>query len=402
MRRFVLLFWVICNAPHALSETQLLLRASLVSGDDAESFQRMGTSHQRFDSETLALAQGVLAIDALLTNNWQLHAVANAYSDGEQKLGISQLYGRYRPLTSATIKPEVKIGFFYPAISAENTDMGWLSPHFLSNSAINSWIGEEVRTLGIEASIRQNGRQARSNWSWKLIGSVFKGNDTTGTLLSWRGFGLHDRQSLHDDQINFLPIPWVVSAQSLNAPAWTEPFREIDTKVGFYTGAHVAYKRSTELRYYYYDNRADPLMLDADRIYAWHTRFHSLTLRYKPSPNVTMFSQFLAGDTLMGDNIVNNDFYSAYLAATYEKHHHAISARFDWYQVVDKDNTMYDPNDSQGEALTFNYRFSVSENLALTAEWQINRGHQQNLAFFNSDDAYSEHLLQLAVTYRMN
>ncbi|MDO6568018.1 hypothetical protein Q4561_13175 [Alteromonas sp. 1_MG-2023] len=407
-KRCAVVYFLALISFNAVSDTQVLLRGNVISADNADSFQTSGASHQRFDNKTFALSQAVIAFNGIITDDWQLNAVANGYSDGDQKLGFSQLYTQYRPLTPSTIKPEVKLGFFYPAISAENTDMGWLSPHFLSNSAINSWIGEELRTFGVEASLRQSGRQVRSNWSWKVSGSLFKGNDTTGTLLSWRGFALHDRQSLHDDRVKFLPIPGVVSEDGIDAPAWTEPFREIDTKTGYYAGVHVAHKRSSELRYYYFDNRADPLIFDPDKIYAWRTRFHSLTLRHMKSRQFTVFGQVLLGDTLMGENVVKNDFHAAYIAATYSHNKHLVSARLDWYQVIDRDNTLDDPNSSRGEAITVNYTFEMTPQIALSAEWQINRGTQENLRFFNAtsnaipDETFHENLLQLALTYRIN
>lgn len=383
---------------NAYANTEVLIRTSFTAQENSDSFQQMGRSHQRFDGDGFHLSQAVLSTEQRLSNSWSAAAVINGYSDGEKRFGFSQAYLKYRPLTASTIKPEVKIGAFYPAISAENTDMGWLSPHFLTNSAINSWIGEELRTGGVEVSLRQNGRQVRSNWSWKILGSLFKGNDSTGTLLSWRGFALHDRQSLYDDRVNFLPTPGIVSEEGLNAPAWTDPFREIDGRFGYYVGAHLAYKRSAELKYYYYDNNADPNILDPDRIYAWHTRFHSVTLRYKYSAELTVFSQLLVGDTLMGENIVDNDFNSAYVAAAYDMAPYTIAARADWYQVNDNDNFMYDPNGSRGRAFTLSAGRKINDNVAVTGEWQVNSGTQQNLRFFQNNERFTEHLFQLALT----
>ena len=384
----------------ALAKTDVLLRTTLSAQDNTASFQQHGVSHQRFDGDGIHLSQAMLSTEHQLTNDWFIAGVLNAYSDGERRAGISQLYAKYRPLSASSIKPEVKIGMLYPSLSAENTDAGWLSPHFLTNSAINSWIGEELRTGGLEVSLRQNGRQVRSNWSWKVLGSIFKGNDTTGTLLSWRGFALHDRQSLLNDRVNFAPIPWVVNDSGLNAPAWTDPFREIDTRFGYYVGAHIAHKRNAELKYYYYDNNADPTQLDPDRIYAWHTRFHSLTLRYMANRDLTLFSQFLYGNTLMGSNIVNNDFVSAYAAVTYAFEQFTFAGRADWYQVIDRDDTMYDPNNSSGYALTLSARYDLSEHMAVTGEWQTNKGKQDNLAFFQSQTTYTENLLLVALTLK--
>ena len=385
------------------ADTDFLFRGTWTLQENTQSFQNFGRNHQRYDGNGVHLSQAVISTDQRLTNDWTLSGVLNAYSDGEERLNFSQLYLKYRPLSASSIKPEVKVGAFYPAISAENTDFGWLSPHFLTNSAINSWIGEELRTGGLEISLRQNGRQVRSNWSWKVLGSVFKGNDSTGTLLSWRGFALHDRQSLYNDRVNFLPIPGVIDEERLDAPAWTEPFREIDNRFGYYFGAHVAYKRSAEMRYYYYNNNADANVVDPDRIYAWHTRFHSITLRYMPRSELTLFSQVLYGDTLMGEKIVDNDFASAYVAAALDLNTVGLkdltaAVRMDWYRVIDNDNTMYDPNGSRGNAYTISVKYDITSRFSVTTEWQLNSGDQENLRFFQPSENFTEHLFQVALT----
>ena len=385
------------------AETDFLLRGTWALKENTQSFQDFGQNHQRFEGDGLHLSQAVISTNQRLFDDWTLSGALNAYSDGEERLNVSQLYIKYRPLSASSIKPEVKVGAFYPAISAENTDIAWLSPHFLTNSAINSWIGEELRTGGVELSFRQSGRQVRSNWSWKVLASLFKGNDSTGTLLSWRGFALHDRQSLYNDRVNFLPIPGVIDEDKLDAPAWTEPFREIDNRFGYYFGTHVAYKRSAEMRYYYYDNNADANAVDPDRIYAWHTRFHSLTLRYLPRPDLTLFSQLLYGDTLMGENIVDNDFASAYVAAALDLNTVGLkdltaAVRMDWYRVIDNDNTMYDPNGSRGNAYTISVKYDITSRFSVTTEWQLNSGDQENLRFFQPSENFTEHLFQVALT----
>ena len=48
----------------------------------------------------------------------------------------------------------MKAGAFFPTISLENDDIGWTSPYTLSASAINTWIGEELRTIGTEGTLR--------------------------------------------------------------------------------------------------------------------------------------------------------------------------------------------------------------------------------------------------------
>src|SRR6185437_6111030 len=53
-----------------------------------------------------------------------------------------------------------KAGAFFPTISLENDDLGWTSPYTLTPSAINSWIGEELRTIGSEGTLRWKSEKA--------------------------------------------------------------------------------------------------------------------------------------------------------------------------------------------------------------------------------------------------
>ena len=114
-----------------------------------------------------------------------------------------------------------------------------------------------------------------------------------------------------------------------------------------------------------------------------------------------MFSQVLLGDTLMGEHIVDNDFSSAYIGAAYNLKQLGwedltLAMRGDWYQVVDNDDVMYDPNGSRGNAFTVSVRYDITSYLSVSTEWQLNSGHQENLRFFQSDENYREQLFQLA------
>jgi hypothetical protein len=110
------------------------------------------------------------------------------------------------------------------------------------------------------------------------VGSIFKGNDTTGTILAWRGWGLHDKQASLNERIFFARYPSIGIGQELEPQAaWVEPFREVDGRFGYYVGGHWDYQQKSRVRYYYYNNNADELVLARGGQYAWHTRFHSLS-----------------------------------------------------------------------------------------------------------------------------
>jgi hypothetical protein len=58
----------------------------------------------------------------------------------------------YRTIFSPHSRLRIRGGFFFPPVSMENTDPAWTSPFSITTSAINSWIGEEIRVTGVEST----------------------------------------------------------------------------------------------------------------------------------------------------------------------------------------------------------------------------------------------------------
>ncbi len=114
------------------------------------------------------------------------HVNIDAEHNFHRRVDLVEGVIRYNPAIGDTASLDVRAGLFFPTVSLENTDLAWLSPYTTTFSAINSWIGEEVRSLGAEAgpSFRISEAQLR------LFGAVTRGNDPNGTLLAWRGFAL--------------------------------------------------------------------------------------------------------------------------------------------------------------------------------------------------------------------
>jgi hypothetical protein len=73
--------------------------------------------------------------------------------------------------------------FFLPA-SRENIDDLWESPYSITPSALNSWMGEELRPIGVDASYTTHGFLAGA--------TLFRGNDTFGALPAARGWDIRD------------------------------------------------------------------------------------------------------------------------------------------------------------------------------------------------------------------
>ena len=240
MLRWIGLVFCLCM-PLSAQTLSGRLELALVDADELTTWQNSGSGILRPESNGLQLQQGFIRAQYDLSSSWSVDTVLNLHEDGNDHLGFTQAFLQYKPLSPSKIKFKSRIGFFYPSLSIENVAEGWLSPYTYTQSAINSWIGEELRTAGAEFSWFSNGRSRRSPWSWETNVGFYKGNDPLGSLITWRGFAMHDRQSLHSDRVNFAAIPTVVSDDFIDAPAWVDPFTEVDGRWGYYIGMHLTH-----------------------------------------------------------------------------------------------------------------------------------------------------------------
>src|SRR5258707_15626834 len=55
---------------------------------------------------------------------------------------------RYAPAATTQWSWSVRAGAFFPPLSLENEQIGWSSFWTITPSAINSWVGAELRTIG--------------------------------------------------------------------------------------------------------------------------------------------------------------------------------------------------------------------------------------------------------------
>ncbi len=346
--------------------------------DSPSTFIDSGTGLLRFDTDGINVQQTVAHVQQNLASGLDFSADINYYQDGEQHLGITQAEVSYKPLINSQYRWRMRAGFFYPKMSLENVDVGWLSPYSYTQSAINSWIGEELKTPGLEFTLFSPGRARRSPWSWELHLGAYKGNDPLGTLIIWRGFATHDRQALHNDRIQFAPYPTVVQRDMIWHPAWVEPFHEIDGRVGYYVGAHLEHYKSTKLRYYFYDNLADPTAVNDQRLYAWRTRFHSLAIQHDFSSSTRLIAQWLSGSTEMGERFVAGDFNAYYMMLSKKLGASRVSLRYDNFDVDEDDVMPQDPNSSEGQSVTLALRHNLNKHWQAGVEYHFNKNSAQN------------------------
>ncbi|MBV9061799.1 MAG: hypothetical protein JOY77_02590 [Alphaproteobacteria bacterium] len=285
------------------------------------------TRYGRRDSDIQfagAVAQGY----ALLTP--EVLAVTVLRIEPEQRTFVDALeaYFRYRPVSTSEWRWSVKGGTFFAPFSLENTEIGWSSYWTITPSAINSWFGEELRTVGAEGTL--DWRTPRG--TLELIAAGFGWNDPAGVMIADRGWAMDDRPT---GLLDHLRVPDSTAILFGQAPPESTPlFSEFDNRAGWYAGASWDDASRWHVEMERYDNQADPAAHDGD-YFAWRTRFWNVGASWKLD-NITVLSQALTGDTVIAPFAgftSTTDFASAYMLAGWESGDWRIALRGDWFRT---------------------------------------------------------------------
>ena len=299
--------------------------------------------------------------------NWDLGAVfvGQLQPQGGRGPALGEGYFRWRPTPRGSTRISARAGLFYPPVSLEH-DAGpfWVDRDMITPSAINSWIGEEVKVLGAEATISQNlGEQQVS-----LTGAVFGLNDTAGTLLTFRGWALNDVVAGAPDRYRLPPLsPFMRFVQ---APR-TNPVFEIDNRPGVY--ARLAWKSGSglDLNGVYYDNggAVGPVISGQ---WSWRTRFGDVGVRYDPDPATHLMAQAMTGRTRFGfpngQVVADTGFRAAYLRATRDIGRDSVSARVDLFDTTNHAEIAYGDTSEHGWSIGADYRRRLSDHADLLVE----------------------------------
>ena len=263
-----------------------------IHSNSNDSFMDGGYGTTRFDHDHQGLRLGLAYVTAKyrVDDTLQLQGDVLAYADGnDHGLDVTQLYLQWRPFPFNAIRFSSKIGMFYPEFSMENRGPAWTPVYTITPSAINSWYGEELRTIGTELTMRWLGSSRGYQGDIALIAGTYGWNDPIGVAIAGHGWNLHDRQTGLTG--------YLVTAG--NASQHMYEFREIDGRAGFYAGLNWRHGDHLDVRVYRYDNRADP-SAQKNNMYAWLTRFDTVGVRWEINADWTAIAQWLQGETFIG------------------------------------------------------------------------------------------------------
>ena len=157
--------------------------------DGEDSWLERGFGKTRFSGEehVEGIARGIVLWRPQLPWNLQGHLTAQADSQLDPVIDVVEAYVTWRGAPSPGWRFGARAGGFFPP-SLEHDGPAWTTTNTLTPSAINSWIGEEVKVVGAEANARR--RFGDQEFTARL--ALFGFNDTSGTLLAFRGWALND------------------------------------------------------------------------------------------------------------------------------------------------------------------------------------------------------------------
>jgi hypothetical protein len=330
-----------------------------VAPADPQSWLHGGLGKFRYGGQQKFGTEGVLQAELNL-DDVHLVSVLRADPDTPSVVDALETYLRYDRM-AGDIGWSVKAGAFFPTISLENDDLGWTTPYTLTPSAINSWIGDELRTIGSEATLR-----------WKsdlgvlsLIGALTCCNDEAGVLIADRGwsmndrpFGLFERERLPDATLRIFRAP---------VPGRTGMFDEIDGIVGWYAGAAWQLPGIVKLTVTRYDNQGDPAAASS-RDMAWRTKFWNFGARTQFG-SLVLIAQQLSGYTAVEVRGTENvtKFQSGFLLGSYDMGDWRVSLREDLFQTRRLNATNINWNED-GDATTGAISWLGLDGVRLTAE----------------------------------
>jgi hypothetical protein len=324
------------------------------------SFMNGGRGILRFDPEHegLELGRAFLAPTWRIADIVSLHAVLDTYGDHNRNpVDLSEFYLSVRPFPTGPVRFSARIGAFYMPISLENRGIGWTDVYSITPSAVNSWIGEEFRTIGAEMQARWLGTSSGYLGDFALIGAAYGWNDPAGSLLAREGFTLSDRPSTLFGYLGSPPLGF---------------YHEVDRRPGYYGGVTWRHHDRLEIRALRYDNLGDPTAETRSGFYAWRTRFSSFGARFEPDAHWTFIAQSLDGSTAAGggdDPQFYMRFRAAFALASYEWGRQRLTGRYDEFHTHQLSGLYGPPSNQDGHAWTLAWSYDLGDHWQFLSEW---------------------------------
>jgi hypothetical protein len=378
-RRLSLLVGLLCFAASANASSLDLFGPGTVSGtidlrlvaaDGERSWTDGGFGKARFGGLDGNLRGVVAPTEAELVwqprLSWNLKGTVAAAAQRGGGGDLLEAYLTYKPLPRGPTHFSARTGLFWPPVSLEHEGPGWTVSDMITPSAINSWIGEEVKVVGAEATVSREIGAGRI--SATIAGFGF--NDTAGTLLAFRGWAMGD---LKAGAFRRRPLPPLNDFMEYAQAPKTKPLIELDNRPGLYGKIAVRFAAPVQLEAFYYRNRAKPEAVTDQLQWGWNTSFWNLGARVDFSEKTHVFAQALTGTTEMGIETadhywVETRYRSAFLRLSSERGPVVLSGRLDIFDTREQGTRMSPAESEDGWAVTADAAWTISKHAQLLLE----------------------------------
>lgn len=283
---------------------------------------------------------------------WALSGTVVASVQGGERtqLGLSQAYFTYRPMRGGMLAFSARAGLMWPAVSLEHEGADWHVRDSITPSAINSWIGEEVRPIAVEATIAADlGRH-----KLRATAAIMAANDTSGTLLTFRGWALHDTTTL---AFNRQPLPPLDDDLKFVQAPFTHPLLNVSSgfahRPGYYAKLSWQPPMPIRVELFRYDNRANPEDVNRQMEWGWRTQFTNLGVVADLGSGTQLKAQALSGRTRMGFEMngarfVDNRFRSAFAMLVQPIGKFGLAVRAEGFDTRNRGSLVGDEYDETG------------------------------------------------------
>jgi len=384
-------------------ELQVDVRASIADGETAWTQGGFGKLRYGGDADGKARARlDIASVDLAWKPEFNFHFSGLAsvtHQRGQSNdVDFNEVFIKFRG-NPGTTQVSARAGLFWPPISQEHSGSAWLVTDSITPSAINSWVGEEVKTIGAEATLKH----AFGDHSVSVTAGLFGYNDTSGTLLSYRGWALHDIRATHFADLPLPPLsPMIAPYQdSETYPNW-----ELDDKIGYYARIDWRPPLPFSLYAFRYDNRGDRVSA-RDLQTSWDTRFWNVGGALALGDSTTLKAQVMWGQTLVGPDTpmgypVDVDFSAAYLLASRQFAGGLLSVRADVFRSDDDTFVSSDNNKEDGWAAMIAWKMPMGEHLDVLFELQHVDSDRPGRQLYGGVPAQqAQTLVQTALRFRL-
>jgi hypothetical protein len=334
-----------------------LLDLRIARGSEVPSWQEGGYGKIRYGgivngdgsfSRVTRFAISQLAIEPSGDLPWgmRLHAQVNWDGDIDDRGNTSPDHDVIR-LIEGFVRKEwgsaaagwgVLAGVTNPPFSLENIGPAWTPKYTLTPSALNSWLWEEGRVLGLEGEWWHT---TAARIDLNAFAGLGWGPDEQGTLLARRGWVLSDFLA----GINsVLPLP--------SPFADVDVFDERDGRPALYAGGTVGDPwKIGKLQLGVFDNLGN---LNVKGV--WETRYLVAGVALQPLPGLDILFQYLIGKTVSAAPGLSSTIQALYPLVSYRWREHRVAFRYDDFRVQDEDGPPANTRE-RGHAFTVSYLF---------------------------------------------